>query len=171
MMDNPAERYKVKRRELGISREKAAFKLSMSEDKLERIENGKQIPYPEDVLNMADKYMAPELCNYYCSNQCAIGRKYIPEIPDETLPQIVLKLLDAIYDTEDLDKLLVSITADEVISEEEIESMASVQYTLDSLSDMIDALGLNIEKKISRGEIDRKAYTEAYAELAGGTGK
>ena len=52
---NPAKtaenRYKTKRREMGWSREAAAFELHMSDDKLERIENGKQRPTPKDVLD------------------------------------------------------------------------------------------------------------------------
>ena len=71
---NPAKtaenRYKTKRREMGWSREAAAFELHMSDDKLERIENGKQRPTPKDVLDMSDAYNSPELCNYFCNRSC-----------------------------------------------------------------------------------------------------
>ena len=50
----PENRYKTKRKEMGWSREAAAFELHMSDDKLERIENGKQLPSPKDVLDMSD---------------------------------------------------------------------------------------------------------------------
>ena len=40
---------------------------------------------------MADKYKSPELCNYYCSNQCPIGQQYVPEIKMKELPQIILE--------------------------------------------------------------------------------
>lgn len=161
-MDRQSLKYKEKRKEMSLSREKAAEMLAMSDDKLERIENGRQIPYPEDVLLMSEKYGSPELCNYYCSHQCAIGEKFTKEIPAGDLPSIVVKLLDSIYDVEDIDKLLVGITADEKISEEEIPDMAMVQYTLEQLSIMTEALKMNIRKKMSSGEIDKEAYEEAY---------
>ena len=49
------------------------------------------LPHPEEVLIMADKYKSPELCNYYCSNQCPIGQQYVPEIKMKELPQIILE--------------------------------------------------------------------------------
>lgn len=164
-MERQGLKYKEKRKEMSLSREKASEMLAMSDDKLERIENGKQIPYPEDVLLMSEKYSAPELCNYYCSHQCAIGERFTQEIPSTELPSIVVKLLDSIYDVEDIDKLLVGITADEKISEDEIPDMALVQHTLEQLAVMTEALKLNIQKKISTGEIDRAAYEEAYNTL------
>ena len=48
--------------------------------RIEKIENERVEAHPEEILVMADKYKAPELCNYYCSNQCAIGRQYVPEV-------------------------------------------------------------------------------------------
>ncbi len=75
--------YRSKREALGWSREHAAEQIGISDDKLERIENGKQLPNPQDVLLMSDVYQAPELCNYYCSHDCPIGRKYVPEIREK----------------------------------------------------------------------------------------
>ena len=42
--------------------------------KLLAIESGDKIPSPDDVLSMSKVYDAPELCNYYCTNQCPIGK-------------------------------------------------------------------------------------------------
>ncbi len=165
-MEKKELKYKEKRKGMGLSREKAAELLAMSDDKLERIENGKQVPYPEDVLGMAKKYRAPELCNYYCSNQCAIGKKYVQEIPGSELPSVVLNLLDSLYQVEDMDKLLVRITADEKIAEEEVPDMAMVQYHFDQLAVMIDALRIHVERKIGAGEIRQEAYEEAYRTAA-----
>ena len=154
--------YLAKRKELGWSREYAAEQLGISDDKLERIENEKQLPNPQDVLIMSDVYQSPELCNYFCSKDCEIGQLYVPKVPDTELPGIILRLMASIYETRDIEKLLVKITADEVIDESEIEDLAQSQYTLEQLSIMIEALQLCVERKIDRGEISRKAYDAAY---------
>ena len=167
-MDKKEEnRYKSLRREMKWSREAAASELGMSDDKPERIENGKQNPNPQDVLLMAKAYQSPELCNYYCHYDCEIGMKYVPEVPDASLPKIILNLLKAANEFEDMEKKLIHITADEAIDNDEIPEMVQIQQTLEQLSLMIEALQLCVEKKIDKGEIDRKAYERAV-ELAGG---
>ena len=133
----------------------------MSDDKLERIENGKQLPTPQDVLRMSDGYKAPELCNYFCNHDCEIGQQYVPEVPDSSLPTIILNLLSAVNEFEDMEKQLISITADEAIDDDEIPEMVRIQSTLEQLSIMIEALQLCIEKKIDNGEIDRETYEKA----------
>ncbi len=154
--------YLAKRKALGWSRESAAEKLGISDDKLERIENEKQMPNPQDVLIMSDVYQAPELCNYYCSRDCEIGRRYVPRVPDSELPGIVLQLMASIYEMDDIGKILVRITADDQIDDSEVENLAKAQYTLERLSIMIEALQLCVERKIDRGEISRKLYEAAY---------
>lgn len=73
--------YQLKREELGLSREKASELLEcVPPERIEKIDSEKVLPHPEEVLIMADKYKSPELCNYYCSNQCPIGQQYVPEI-------------------------------------------------------------------------------------------
>ena len=166
----PTSIYRSKRAALGWSREYAAEQIGISDDKLERIENLKQMPNPQDVLIMSDVYQAPELCNYYCSRECEIGQQYVPEVPDTELPGIILHLLNSVYEVEDIEKVLVRITADNVIDAAEVESLASAQYTLEQLSIMIEALQLCVEPKIDKGEIDRKPYVKAY-EKAGQSGK
>lgn len=63
--------FQLAREELGLTREKASELLeSITPERIEKIENEKTIPYPDEILVMADKYKKPELCNYYCSNIC-----------------------------------------------------------------------------------------------------
>ena len=85
--------YLAKRKELGWSREYASEQLGISDDKLERIENEKQLPNPQDVLIMSDVYHAPELCNYYCSRDCEIGQLYVPKVPGLAQAQYTLEQL------------------------------------------------------------------------------
>lgn len=154
-------RYRQLRTDLGWSREHAAQELNMSDDKLERIENGRQLPNPQDVLIMSRVYQAPQLCNYYCHHDCEIGRLYVPEVPDHDLPEIILRLLNSVYEAGDLNEILIRITADGVIEDDEIDSLVTVQSTLEHLSIMIEALQICIEKKIAAGEISRDLYEEA----------
>lgn len=73
--------YFRRREELGLTRDQASELLeSIPPERIEKIENERVEAHPEEILVMADKYKAPELCNYYCSNQCAIGRQYVPEV-------------------------------------------------------------------------------------------
>ena len=61
-------KYHVAREELGLTRADASELLEViSEDRVERIENERSIPQPEEVLIMTQKYKKPSLCNYYCS--------------------------------------------------------------------------------------------------------
>ena len=163
--------YLAKRKAMGWSREYASEQLGMSDDKLERIENEKQLPNPQDVLIMSDVYKAPELCNYYCNKDCEIGRLYVPKVPDTELPGIILRLLSSIYEVDDIEKLLVRITADDMIDDDEVADLARAQYTLERLSVMIEALQLCVERKIDNGEISEKLYNAAYEAAAAKAGK
>ena len=73
--------YFRKREELKLTREQASELLeSIPPERIEKIENERVEPHPEEILIMAEKYKSPEMCNYYCSNQCPIGQTYVPEI-------------------------------------------------------------------------------------------
>ena len=73
--------YFKRREELGLTRDKASELLeSIPPERIEKIENERCEPHPEEVLIMAEKYKSPELCNYYCSHQCRIGQQYVPEV-------------------------------------------------------------------------------------------
>ena len=73
--------YHVSRENNHYSRETAAEKMKfISVDRIENIENEKSLPQPAEVLAMAECYKNPALCNYYCSHDCPIGQKYVPEV-------------------------------------------------------------------------------------------
>ena len=56
------------REALDLTRDEASELLEwISSDRIERIEYDKDDPRPDEVLAMADKYNAPQLCNYYCA--------------------------------------------------------------------------------------------------------
>ena len=105
--------YHICREELGLSREKASELLEViPPERIEKIENEKSLPRPDEVLIMAEKYKVANLCNYYCANQCPIGREYVPEIQIKDLSQIVLEMLASLNSMRKKQERLIEITAD-----------------------------------------------------------
>ena len=73
--------YQKTREALRLTREAAGDLLeSITPERIEKIENERCLPHPDEVLVMAEKYKQPSLCNYYCANQCPIGKQYVPEV-------------------------------------------------------------------------------------------
>lgn len=67
--------YQLTRENLKLTRETASELLeSIPPERIEKIENERSFPHPDEVLTMAEKYKKPDLCNYYCANQCPIGQ-------------------------------------------------------------------------------------------------
>lgn len=68
--------YQLCREEKELTREKASELMAgVSSSRIEKIEYETQEPTPYDVVQMADCYKRPDLCNYYCSHKCAIGQR------------------------------------------------------------------------------------------------
>lgn len=153
--------YFQKREELGLTRDKASELLeSIPPERIEKIENERSQPHPEEVLIMADKYKSPELCNYYCSNQCPIGQQYVPEIKVQDLSQIILKMLASLNSVQDNQRRLIEITADGVIDEDEISDFVDIQEELEKISITVETLQLWSEQMLANGSIDMKKYNE-----------
>ncbi|MGM9600255.1 MAG: helix-turn-helix domain-containing protein, partial [Faecousia sp.] len=63
--------YQTTRENLALTREEASeLLITVSPERIEKIENERTLPHPDEVLVMAEKYRQPSLCNYYCANQC-----------------------------------------------------------------------------------------------------
>ena len=57
--------YQICRETQGLTREKAAELMDgISDSKIEKIEYELQEPTPYDIIQMADCYKRPDLCNY-----------------------------------------------------------------------------------------------------------
>ena len=154
--------YQARREELGLSREKASELLeTIQPERIERIESGKYTAYPGEVLTMAEKYHDPQLCNYYCAHECEIGKRYVPEVREKELPQIVLEMLASLNSVKGRQERLIEITADGRIEADEIEDFISIQNELERISVTVEAMQLWAEKKIANGEIDLEAYRTA----------
>ncbi|MBQ3515587.1 MAG: helix-turn-helix transcriptional regulator [Lachnospiraceae bacterium] len=151
--------YQIKREELGLSREKASELLeSIPPERIEKIENQKSLPHPEEVLIMAEAYKTPNLCNYYCANDCPIGKHYVPEIEMKDLSQIVLEMLASLNAMKGKQERLIEITVDGKVDGEEIRDFVHIQDELEKISITVEALQLWAEQMLAENKIDVEAY-------------
>lgn len=152
--------YQVFREELGLSREKASEMLGwISPERIEKIENEKSLPHPDEVLTMADVYKKPGLCNHYCANQCPIGQEYVPEIKMKDLSQIILEMLASLNSIQKRKERLIEITADGKITDDEVVDFVHIQEELEKISITVETLQLWAERMVATGEIDIEAYS------------
>ena len=165
--DNKSVYQKV-REDLGYSREKASEVLeTIPPERIERIESGKFAAHPDEIVTMAEKYKTPYLCNYYCANECEIGKQYVPEIKMKDLSQIVLEMLASLNSVQKKQERLIEITADGVVEKNEVEDFIDIQEELEKISITIETLQLWLENKIASGQIDEEAYKAAKKERHG----
>ena len=146
--------YQTSREAVELTREAAAEQLQfISSDRIEKIENEKSLPHPDEILAMADCYKNPALCNYYCSHECPIGQEYVPEVKSKELSQITLEMLASLNSLDKQKARLVEITVDGIISEDEMEDFKKIQEQLEYISMAIDSLQLCVQKAIMDGKI------------------
>jgi hypothetical protein len=151
--------YFQRREELKLTREQASELLEyVTPERIEKIENEKIEPRPDEVLIMAKKYKSPELCNYYCSHQCPIGNQYVPEVKIQDLSQIILQMISSLNEVQDRQKRLINITADGKIDDDEIEDFVNIQYELEKISVSVETLQLWTEQMLANGAINIEKY-------------
>ena len=151
--------YQITRESLELSREKASELLeTIPPERIEKIENEKSMPHPDEVLAMSKGYKKPSLCNYYCSNQCPIGQEYVPEIKIKELSSIVLEMLAALNSVNNKKERLIEITADGKIDNDEIDDFIHIQNELEKISITVETLQLWAEKMLANNVIDVEEY-------------
>ena len=154
--------YQTTRENLRLTREEASELLvTMAPERIEKIENERSMPHPDEVLLMSDKYKQPTLCNYYCANQCPIGAQYVPEVKIKDLSQIVLETLASLNTMQQKKDRLIEITVDGHISGDELADFVRIQEELEKISVAVETLQLWCERMLDIGAIDREQY-EAY---------
>lgn len=151
--------YHKTREALDLTREEASDLLeSISPERIEKIENERSLPHPDEVLVMADKYKQPNLCNYYCANQCPIGQQYVPEIKVKDLSQIVLEMLASLNSMTKQKERFIEITVDGKITGDELEDFIYIQEELERISIAVETLQLWSERMLATGVIDAEQY-------------
>ncbi|MDD6194560.1 MAG: XRE family transcriptional regulator [Lachnospiraceae bacterium] len=147
--------YQLSREAVELTREAAAQQMTfISSDRIEKIENEKSYPHPDEILAMADCYKNPSLCNYYCSHECPIGQEYIPEVTAKDLSVITLEMLSTLNTLSKERDKLIDIAADGKVTEDEIPDFMRIKDKLEDMSLSIESLKLWVENTIASGEID-----------------
>ena len=156
--------YKRLRNELKMSRDEVCDYISDNElgylapERLERIENGKFSIHPEEVMLLSKVYKAPSVCNHYCSNECEIGKNYVPEVEVKDLEKIVLSMIASLNSMKKNQERLIEITADGIIQDSELRDFVSIQKELEKISLTVESLQLWTEQMIANGKINMKEY-------------
>ena len=154
--------YQRTREGLGLTREEASELLvTMSPERIEKIESERSMPHPDEVLMMSDNYKQPTLCNYYCANQCPIGAQYVPEVKVKDLSQIVLETIASLNSMQRQKERLIEITVDGKITGDELADFVHIQEELEKISIAVETLQLWCERMLDTGAIDKAQY-EAY---------
>ena len=151
--------YHQTRESLKLTREAASELLAcIAPERIEKIENERSLPHPDEVLVMAEKYKQPTLCNYYCANQCPIGQQYVPEIKVKDLSQIVLEMLASLNAVSRQKERLIEITVDGKITGDELKDFIFIQEELERISIAVETLQLWSERMLATGVMDEAQY-------------
>lgn len=159
--------YRQAREEAGLTRERAADRMdTVSARRLEHLEYGSTPATPADVMEMAKAYGRPDLCNYYCSHNCPIGREMTPPIErDRELSDIVLRTLASLNRMDAQKPTLIDISADGKISDDELTDFARIQNQLEDITVAAESLRLWTQKAIASGSIDEEKLRRIRKEL------
>ena len=132
------------------SMEGASEVLGISKDSLLNYELGlcKQIPV-DIVCKMADVYSASELLNYYCCNECPIGKLTISPVSQENINNIYklsIGIFNLLGSENKMSKMLLDVIADGKITEDEKPSIDYIVTNLKKLSGLTTELIIAVEK-------------------------
>lgn len=152
--------YTIVREGLGLTREKASECVKcITSDRLEKIENGRLIARPDEILAMAEAYKAPAIINYYCTHDCDIGGKYIDEVKPKELSQIAIETLNSLNKLNKTRDRLLEIVEDGTITEEEYSDFQEIKSNLDKMARAIDSLKLWLDEGVATGRIEFKSLS------------
>lgn len=129
------------------SREGAADIMSIDRGRLYRIEKGLINPYPEEVHLMADLYNAPQLRNYYCTGMCPLGCE-MPKADVVDLDRITIQALSSFRRLDKTKEILLDITEDGIITEDEKPDMQKVLADLEELETVAQNLRIWVKKNL-----------------------
>lgn len=111
--------YQIARESTGLLQEKSSELLDISVDSLRAYEGGKRIPPNNVVLKMIEIYDSQYLAYQHLQISDAVGHKYLPELQISDLAQAVLVFLDECDDLEKVKKLMIKISRNNAVDEDE----------------------------------------------------
>lgn len=134
-----------------FSREGASELLGISVSSLADYELGNTKVVPVDkVVLMSDLYNCPELRTGYCKHECPIGKTMPLATEVNGIEGIALRLLKQ-FDKDqikEMEKSLIDIAADGIISEDEKPELKNILSKLDDLAMVISEIKLIGEKAL-----------------------
>ena len=132
MQTDSSNIYKRARMAAGITQERAAELLDISVRSLADYESGARIPQCDVVDGMVTVYNSQILAVQHVRMEGQAIRDILPEVRAMRLPEAVLTLVHAIYDFSDdrLDRELIDIARDGVISEDEEERFERIMQQM-----------------------------------------
>lgn len=128
------------------SREGAAEVIGIDRTRLARIELESICAYPEEVLMMSEIYNAPELENYFCCEQCPIGKHNVPRLEIVEIDRLTISILSSLKDVKSVKDSLIEVVADGVITEDEKPQLKNILDSLEKISVEAQTLKLWTEK-------------------------
>ena len=147
--------YQICREKCDFTRQRASEGLVfISDDRIEKIESGKSLPHPDEIMALAECYKAPELCNYFCARECPIGQTHVTELKVQDLSQIILEMIASLNAMNKEKDRLIEITADGEITDDEVRDFNNIKAQLDRISVSIETLKLWVDKTIADGKLD-----------------
>lgn len=133
------------------SRDGAAEIIGIDRTRLARIELGTIVPYPEEVIMMADAYNAPELMNHYCTKECPIGRRIIPQAEPIHFDRLTIKVSNAVENCMDAGKTMRAIAGSGNFTERDVAELHEVLKTLKRVSQVAAEMEIWIQKHARSG--------------------
>lgn len=159
--------FQLVREEAELTRAEASEKLEfISESRIEKYESGKSEVHPEEVVAMSKAYRRPELCNYYCSHMCPIGKVSVPEIEMRDLSQIVLHTLASLNKLNEQKDRFIDITSDSKISDNEMDDFVRIRHGIESIAEASASLNLWVSRMIASDKLDEERLKVAEDKFA-----
>ena len=157
--------YQLAREEQGLTLEKAGDLMDgISSERIQKLESGNAQVQPEDVILMARCYKAPELCNYFCTHECAIGRVTMEEVSVKPFSQIAVETLNGLNRMNRQKERLLEIVEDGRVRKDEYEDFRVICDTLDKIAASVNSLKLWVNSQIARGGIDADEFSASCRE-------
>lgn len=142
--------------ELGYSRLKAAEIIArledgrysyLNENRLAKLEDGTAAIQPLDVVAMSKAYGKPELRNYYCCNECPIGKIDTPVVSEASNVHEILVNMAVSLESVNAKKIrLMEILADGRVDDDEMPDLNKILEELEKISMTVEAIQLWCEK-------------------------
>ena len=146
--------YQLSREACSMTRAEASEKMQfITDSRIEKIENEKAAAAPDEVMAKAKAYGKPELCNYYCTHECAIGREWVPPIREKPIEAIVLEMLDTLNNLERDRNRLIEITSDGAIGDDQIEDFVRIRSQLERMWSVVASLRLWFDAAVTQGNV------------------